>query len=105
MSQIDLVQGWTSPVDFRLDADGVAVDLSGMTVTLVLSTNNGELVSLGGSTSLLDATGGQVRYTPSTGGGDFVKGSFRGRWQVVDGDSKVVYFPNGEADTWNVRQP
>ena len=103
MATIDLVQGWTGPLDFRLESDGSAVNLTGMTPLVVLSLPSGAPVVLTGTSALLTATGGTVRFTP--GASDIVRGSYRARWKVTDGSDNDVYFPNGEADTWKVRYP
>jgi hypothetical protein len=100
---INVVQDWTGPLDFRLEADGSAVDLTGTTPLLILSEENGASITLAGTSALLTATGGTVRFTPATG--DLIKGGYRGRWKITDGSSNDVYFPNEEADTWKVRYP
>lgn len=104
MSTLELVHGWTSPLDFRLDDDGSPTDLTGFTVALVLSNSiNGSPVTLAGSTALVIATGGEIRFTP--GASDIQKGSYKARFKVTDGSSKIAFYPNQGADTWEVRYP
>ena len=104
MATLELVHGWTSPLDFRLDDDGAATDLTGFTVALVLSDSiNGSPVTLTGTTAVQTATGGTIRFSP--GASDIVKGSFKARFKVTDGSSNVAFYPNQGADTWEVRYP
>lgn len=103
---VELVQGWTSPLDYGLAmGTDTSPDLTGMTVTLRVSTVEGVDLSLGGSVALLTATAGTVRYTPATDGTDIIKGTYRTRFKVVDGSGRIAYFPSGEPDTWKVYQP
>ena len=103
MTDINVVQGWTSPIDIALKSDGTVQAMSGMTVTLQLHRPNGSLVSISGSITTATATGASIRYSPSTG--DLTKGQYRGRWKAVDGSSKIAYFPNDVPDSWKVAYP
>lgn len=103
VTEIKVVQAWTSPLDFALKADDVVQSMTGITVSLLLHRTDGSLVTIAGTVATATATGASIRYSPATG--DLVKGDYRGRWKAVDGSSKVAYFPNGDPDTWKVGYP
>ncbi len=95
----EVVEGWTGALPFTLLADGVAVDLTGMTVSIVLRDGRGNtLVDSTSGLSVTSATGGQVSYAPSSS--DFVARytPYRIRFRVRDALAKVVYFPNVDED-------
>jgi hypothetical protein len=100
----EIVEGWTGALPFTLNADGDPVDLTGLTVYVVLRDNRYNLVkdSTSGIT-LTSSTAGQVTYGPSSS--DFVasKSPYRIRFRVKDALQKVVYFPNAEEDLITVR--
>jgi hypothetical protein len=98
----DLVEGWTEPIDATLKADGVAINGTGLTVTLVLRDRQGGPVDVTGKVDWLVAASGTVRYSPA---GDDLKAAgspYAARWRVTSA-GKYVYFPNGEPDVWKVR--
>lgn len=103
---LELVDNWTGALDFQLLADGQPVIVSssnGEVVSLVLRTRLGSPVTPGGTVSLLASSTGGVRYTPSSS--DFLAANspYRARFKVTDGAGRIVYFPNGEPQTWLVR--
>lgn len=104
---LSIANGWTAPLGpFTILADGVAVDLTGMTVEIVIRRPSGALVTpLGTLTPDPDqvTNRGQVTYFPlatdftwTTGGQ--VHQPYRLHFRVTDSLSKVAYFPNGDAD-------
>lgn len=98
----ELVEGWSGALPFTLNADGLPVDLTGMTVFLVLKDCEGTTIkdTTAGITLTL-STGGQLEYAPSTSTGDLflaARTPYTIRFRVKDALSKVVYFPNGDAD-------
>lgn len=101
---LEIVEGWTEELGpFTLKADGAAVDLSDMTVALILRNRNGQSVTVEGTTRISDTpTDGQVYYTPD--GADLLnaKSPYSLRWEVTDGAGRVVFFPNGAPDTISV---
>jgi hypothetical protein len=105
-SILSLVEGWTGLLGpFTLLVDAVPFSLTGFTVTLVLRDSDGNLVTTGGVVSLLDQTlyPGQVTYAPIATDFVFRTGRYvtatvyHMHWKVVDGDGKVVFFPNDES--------
>lgn len=97
---LDLTAGQTEPIDYLLEADGAPVNLSGMTVELVLHRPNGDLVDVAGDVTTEDAAAGRVRYSPDAA--DLAPGHYLARWKVTDGGGKVGYFPRGAPLAWSV---
>ena len=111
---IELIEGWSEAVDYKLLADSVAVDLTGYsggqatstalsTVFPELHTRNVRSTSTG-LLSIVSATCGIVRFTPGSCT-DLAPSpspySFRVGMRSAGG--KLVYFPNGEPEQWIVR--
>lgn len=103
---LDVVEGWTDELGpFTLKADGVAVDLTGMTVALVLTDVLGATVTIAGSTRVdSDPTTGKVYYQPTAADLTNALQPYKLRWRVTDG-ADVVFFPNAAADTIAVFKP
>lgn len=99
-----LVEGQTAPVDYKLLADGAAYDLTGCTVTTVARTSAGAVKTLAGSTAVLVAASGTVRFSPDAA--DLVASDFmlRVRFKVTRADSKIEFFPTGEPESWVVQK-
>lgn len=97
-----IVEGWNGALPFTLNADGSAIDLTGLTVKIVLKNAEGTLVKdTTAGITVTSATGGQVEYAPSSSSGDLFVASqtpYRVRFQVTDALSKSVYFPNDEEE-------
>lgn len=112
---LSVVAGWTQTLGpFTLKVDGVAVDLTGFTVTLILHKPSGILLIPGGVVTVLNQTTnkGQVTYDPIAT--DFVFAAdpslgdeqlYAMHWKVVDGSGKIVFFPNVGADEIGVYKP
>ncbi len=101
---LSIVEGWTGPMDFILKADGVAVDLTGCTVTLLLRDIDGTSRTLTGSVSILDGVNGKIRFSPGVNDIGAAGNTLLARFKVVDSSTKIVYFPSGDADKWEVEQ-
>lgn len=100
---LEIIEGWTGDLDFQLKSDGVVVNLSGMTVALILQDSNNAPVSFAGTTVILDAATGKVRFSPNAADLVAAKSPYNARWKVTDGASKIVFFPSGTDDIWTVR--
>ena len=106
-----IVEGWTGALPFTLQADGSPVDLTGLTVKVVLKNAAGTLVkdtTAGITITQTSSTGtyGYVEFAPTSSSGDLFVASqtpYRVRFQVTDA-SKSVYFPNDEEDLIEVNQ-
>lgn len=106
MASLEIVAGWTDPIDAYLLSDGERVDLTGLTsddVELILVDRHGTLVDAGGDVAIVDAAEGLVRYLPDAG--DFTaEGSpYKARWKVTSLSDRISYFPSSvDWDTWKV---
>lgn len=95
--KVGIVEGWTAPMDFQLLNDGLAQDLSSMTVTAQARTRAREFIDLTGDCTVVTATEGKVRLTPDTG--DFMEAQspYELRFRVRDSSTQDAYFPSDEA--------
>lgn len=103
----EIVEGWTDALPFTLNADGVPVDLTGLTVSVYLKDNRGTVLNASTSgVTIVDATGGTVSYTPQSTS-EFVatRTPYKIRFQVRDATTSIVYFPNVDEDLLKVNVP
>ena len=100
---ITIVEGTTSDLRFQLLQDGLPIDLTGVTVALLLADRTGAPVSSPGTISMVDESEGKVQLVPSSTG-VFVasKGPYHARWELTDGSGKVSYVPSSARDVWNI---
>lgn len=103
MANCRIVAGTTADINFQLLEAGTPIDLSGATVTLLLSDKTGTAVSSPGTASVVDATTGKVKLAP-TDADVFVaaNGPYLARWKVVDAGAKIYYVPSGPRDVWEI---
>ena len=99
---MSVVEGWTGALPFTLLADGSPVDLTGLTVHIVLKSADGVTVKdTTAGITVTASTAGQLEYAPSSSSGDLFLVSqtpYRVRFRVTDALSKKVYFPNDEEE-------
>jgi hypothetical protein len=98
---INIPAGTTSALTFQLLESGIAINLTAITVTLLLTGSDGIDV-LTGTVAVSDAPNGKVTYTPTATGLDPIKSPYKARWKLVDGGGLISYVPTGYRDTWNV---
>lgn len=93
--------GTSEPQDFQLLNDGVALDGTGLTLSIEVETPRGQAVSPLPITAVwLDQAAGTVRVT---GIEDLPKGRYRVRYVLTNGASQLGYVPNGQQpDIWHV---
>ena len=103
MAELKLVEGWTGPIDDVLRSNGLAADLTGLVVELVLQTANGSLVPTAGDVTVVTPTEGVVRYLPGPTDLLATETPHVARWKVTDGAEKVTYFPNDAGEVWTVQ--
>jgi uncharacterized phiE125 gp8 family phage protein len=103
MAELTLVQGHTGVIDETLKADGVPVNLTGMSVALVLQTANGVLVDTSTNVSVPSPVAGLVRYTPDAADLLARETPHVARWKVTDGLGAVIFFPSDAGDVWVVQ--
>ncbi len=97
----DLTEGWTGPLDFILLIDGVAANLTGATVELVLYDSLGTLVTTSGDVTVVTAATGHVRYTPDSTDLSSSLSPYKAKFKVTL-SGEVTFFPKGAADVWTV---
>lgn len=101
--KVEFVEGWTGPLDFQLLNDGVAQDLTAMTVTGQARNRLQASVDLSSDVSVVTATDGKVRLTPDATDFDSDASPYELRFKVVDAATATVFFPSGEAIVLVVR--
>lgn len=105
MTIYNLVEGWTDPIDCILEADGVALNLTGYTVTMVACDKSNTALTVAGTVTVVSAATGQVRYTPTSSDVLLLNANSKVyvRWKITAA-GKSRYIPNGEPDQWIVRK-
>lgn len=100
---ITTTEGITTPLRFQLLDDGVPIDLSGMTVTLLLQDRLGNVVATTAMVTIITATTGRVDFTPSSTSFFTVANSpYHARFKLVSATGAVSFVPNGLRDRWTV---
>lgn len=97
-----LVEGQTGPVDKQLKVDGVALDLTDYTVTLVLKNRLSTTIDTAGKVSTFDAPNGKVRFNPAAADLVAANSPYAAHWKVVDGVGKIHFFPSGDPEEWTI---
>lgn len=99
---VSIVEGWTGALPFTLKADGTPIDLTGLTVRIVLKNASGTIVkNTTAGITVTASTVGQLEYAPASSSGDLFLASqtpYRIRFSVTDATPRTVYFPNDEED-------
>lgn len=104
MSQplISIVEGWTAPIKVTLLVDSQPVDLTGLTVKIVLKNAEGTIVKdTTEGITITGSTAGQVEYAPATSSGDLFLSAqtpYKVRFRVTDALSKSYFHPSDEED-------
>lgn len=98
-------EGWTERIRYQLFRDGVAIDLSGMSVALVGQVITGSAKTFAGTVGVDTPATGIVYLDPAPG--DLVESEspLQLRWKVTDSTGKVVYFPRLTPEQWTVQIP
>ena len=104
----DVVEGWTSRLDFQLLSCGLSFVIQASTAHIVtpllVNAKGEEIATSSGDVTIVTAACGEVGYTPSTCG-TFVAADepYRLRFRVEDSNGLFAYFPNSEPFTIAVR--
>lgn len=103
---LSIVEGWTDPLDLTLELQTTTqsspqpVDLTGLTVHVILKTAGGVYVKdTTAGITVTGSTSGQLEYAPSSSSGDLFLASqspYRLRFRLTDALSKKLYHPNDE---------
>jgi hypothetical protein len=100
-----IVEGQTGRIKETLLADGEPLNLTGMTVDLILTGSDGVVVDYDGTDGVEAASEGKVYFDPADG--DLLESlsPYTATWEVTDGSGKVVHFPQREPILLYVRKP
>lgn len=102
---LELIEGWTKPINEQILSNGSPYDLAGLTVSLRVYPKGGRTFkSLSGTVTVIDAVNGKVQFTPASGDLLSIESPYAVRWAIVNGG--VTYFaPQGAPEEWVVRRP
>ena len=103
MAELKLVEGWTGPIDDVLKSNGTPLDLTGLTVQLLLQKASGVAVDTTGDVVIVTPSAGVVRYTPDPTDLLAAETPHTVRWKVTDLTGAVTYFPNAAGEVWTVQ--
>jgi uncharacterized phiE125 gp8 family phage protein len=103
MSELKLVEGHTGVIDETLKTNGTAVDLTGMTVALLLQTADGTPVATLGNVTVPSPSAGLVRYSPAAADLLAADTPHVARWKVIDAGGHIVFFPSDAGEVWEVQ--
>ena len=104
MAVTEIVEGWTGRLSFQLTEDGDNLNGTGLTVSaLDIVGNDGVAVTTTSDFGWITQASGTVYYDPDADDLVASKSPYRLRFQLTDGSSKVVWFPNGAAEEIRVR--
>ena len=101
---IELVAGWTEEISYTLSDDGVAVNLSGATVTIEATNAYDKGISLAGTVTVTDEAGGVVQFAPAVGDISGTGQPYYIRFKIVASDGKISHFPSGAREKWSIRE-
>lgn len=98
-----IVEGWTEPLSYTLQADGAVIDLTNRTVSIYLYDASGIRTTPAGAVTVVDAVHGKISFTPADGDLLASRSPYRVRFKV----SPDGYFvPNSETpEEWIVSKP
>ncbi len=115
---LEIVEGWTQELEaFRLWSDGAPVNLTGLTLDLIVTDKSGAAVTIDRSSQLRvdsdqswDATtqvGGRGKFYLTPTAGQFLNSAtpHTVRAKLTDGSGKIAFWPNGAPDTLIVYKP
>lgn len=99
----NIIAGTTADLKFQLFESGMPIDLSGISVSLLLEDHRGVAIRAPGIVSVDVAATGEVKLVPASAT-TFVaaNGPYYARWQLTDGFGKVSYVPTSIRDVWNI---
>lgn len=103
MATYRIIAGTTAALRFQLLEAGAPINLTGATVTVLLSDRTGTAVASPGSVSVDDALNGKVSFTPTDANVfNAALSPYSIRWKVVDGSSAIYYVPTGPRDLLDI---
>jgi hypothetical protein len=101
--KVEIVEGWTGPLDFELLSDGTPQNLTSIGVSGRALDRDKQSVTLTSDVTIVTATEGLVRLTPDTGDFSASGSPYELRFMATDGAGGIVFYPSGEGITLIVR--
>jgi hypothetical protein len=99
----DIVAGTTTPLQFQLIEAGAVIDLTSITVTLLLNDRIGNTVFGAGTVTITDAPNGKIQFTPASNSiFTTALGPYYARWVLTTAGGLVGYVPTTIRDVWNI---
>lgn len=98
-------EGWTERIKYALTVDGVALNLTGLTVALVGVSATRATLTFSGTTGVDDETGGKVYFDPAPTDLLAANSPYYLRWAITDGAGKTAFFPRLNPLQWDIRTP
>ena len=102
MAPTTIAAGTTSTFYFQLLNEGVPIDLTDFTVTLLLAGSDGVAISPAGTLTVLAGSNGVVSYAPAVVDISTALSPFKVRWVLTEDTGIVSYIPNAYRDEWDV---
>jgi hypothetical protein len=102
MALLSVPETTTAALLFQLYNGNAPIDLTGATVTLVLTDKLDATVAFTGVVAVTSAALGKVSFTPATGDLVASSGPYYARFQVVDSGGKKSFYPSGHKDQWDI---
>lgn len=102
MALVTLAELSTVAMTFQLLMGGQPFNLSGCSIQLLINDNTGAPLPLTGTTTIVDAPNGKVSFSPGTSDLLASHSPYRARFIVTDSTGKLIPFPNGYRDEWDI---
>lgn len=100
---LNVVSGWTGPLDFVCLEDGAPADIStAADVSLRLFDKVQDPVAFAGTFIVTSGEVGAVRFTPSGIDIADIRAPYTARVRVTGSAGDVRYYPSAAADVWTV---
>ena len=96
---LDLVEGWTERIRYTIIADGVAVNLAGKTVELLVYDKRESLKSMAGDVDVETAASGLVYFDPDVNDLKHAESPYVIRWKVT-ASGVSAFFPSEAPEQW-----
>jgi hypothetical protein len=100
-SLVTLVAGTTGAVYFQLLDQGLPLDLTDFSISLLLTAADGSIIP-SPTVSIVNAPNGLVSYTPASTDLSSALSPYRARWKLSEDSGTVNYIPGAYRDEWDV---
>ena len=101
----EFVEGWTERIRDQLSDTEGTIDLTLMTVVLLMYDREGAAFTFAGTAGIDTAATGIVYFDPNAADLQSDLSPYSVRWKVTDVGGKIAFFPNQTPEKWTVRRP